>query len=198
MKLLLSGNMQIIKNYVKEGSVIGFIPTASEVEDDRSYMVQNKIALEDMGYNISVIELTDDSREKIIAKLKNTDVLFVSGSNCFYLLQQIKQKSIMENIVDFAENKIYIGISAGSCIASPNIEYVKNLDDPKYAPLLENCDALNFIDSHILPHYNNSDEYNALIDKMTEEYPGLKFITLTDKQCVIVNDKNDYKIVETD
>ena len=45
MKILLSSNMQIVKKYVKTGSMVGFIPTASEIENDRSYMVQNKLNL---------------------------------------------------------------------------------------------------------------------------------------------------------
>ncbi len=35
MQILLSSNKQIIKQYIKENSKIGFIPTASELEEDR-------------------------------------------------------------------------------------------------------------------------------------------------------------------
>lgn len=39
MKILLSrSNKEIIKEYVVENSKIGFIPTASELDDDRWYM----------------------------------------------------------------------------------------------------------------------------------------------------------------
>ena len=53
MKILLSSNMQIIKKYVPLGVAMGFVPTASEVENDRIYMLQNKLALQ----NLSLIHI---------------------------------------------------------------------------------------------------------------------------------------------
>ena len=38
MKILLSSNKEIIKEYIKANSKIGFIPTASELDNDRWYM----------------------------------------------------------------------------------------------------------------------------------------------------------------
>lgn len=198
MKILLSSNMQIVKEYVKTGSVVGFIPTASEVENDRSYMVQNKLNLQNMGYKIIDIELSAESKEEIVEKLNKIDALYVAGGNCFYLLQQIKQKNVLNELRDFADKKIYVGASAGSCVACPSIEYVGNLDDKNAAPLLTDYNSLNLINAHILPHYNNSNEYNVLIDKTIAENPNLKFIVLTDSQAVIVNSNDDYSVEYTD
>lgn len=198
MKILLSQNMNIIKKYVKNGSTIGFVPTASEVEADRSYMYKNKTSLTNMGYNIVNIEISIESKEEIISKLNSIDALFAAGGNCFYLLQKIKEKDLLSEIKNFADKKVYIGASAGSCIASPSIEYVHNLDDKELAPKLIDYNSLNFIDSHILPHYGNGFEYDEIIKKTINEYPELKFLTLTDKQAVIVNDFDDYTIVQTE
>lgn len=198
MKILLSSNMQIIKKYVPLGVAMGFVPTASEVGNDRIYMLQNKLALQNMGYEIINIELSYESKEEIVEKLNVIDALYVAGGNCFYLLQQIKQKNVLNELRDFADKKVYIGASAGSCIACPTIEYVYNLDDKNAAPLLTDYHSLNLINAHILPHYNNGDEYNALVDKTIDENPNLKFIVLTDSQAVIVNSKDDYSVEYTD
>lgn len=198
MKILLSSNMQIVKKYVQNGSLVGFIPTASEVETDRSYMVQNKLNLKNMGYKIIDIEISTESKKEIVEKLNTIDALYVAGGNCFYLLQQIKQKNVLNELRDFADKKIYIGASAGSCIACPSIEYVYNLDDRNAAPLLTDYHSLNLINAHILPHYKNGNEYDALIDKTIAENPNLKFIVLTDSQAVIVNSNDDYSVEYTD
>lgn len=198
MKILLSSNMKIIKEYVNKCSKVGFIPTASEVESDRSYMLQNKTALQEMGFEIVNIEISTENKADIVEKLNNIVALYVAGGNCFYLLQQIKQKDILNELTNFANEKIYIGASAGSCIACPSIEYVYNLDDRSAAPLLTDYDSLNLINAHILPHYNNSKEYNALVDKTIYENPDLKFIVLSDNQCVVVNSNNDYTVEYTD
>ena len=38
MEILLSRNKEIIREYIKEKSKIGFIPTASELDNGRWYM----------------------------------------------------------------------------------------------------------------------------------------------------------------
>lgn len=198
MQILLSSNKQIIKEFLSNGSKIGFIPTASELDKDRWYMEKDKRDLKEMGFNIIDIEVTTESKNDILKKLDNIDAVFVAGGNCFYLLQQLKQKDILQELIEFANNKIYIGSSAGSCIACPSINYVSKLDDKKDAPLLHDCNAMNLIDKYILPHYQSNEEYTKLIDKIIEEYPNLQFITLTNAQAIIVNNRNNYKIINTD
>lgn len=54
--------------------------------------------------------------------------MFVAGGNSFYLLQQLKLKNVLQELINFAKNKIYIRSSVGSCIACPSIGYVQTLD----------------------------------------------------------------------
>ncbi len=198
MKILLSSNKQIIKSFLEENSKIGFIPTASELDNDRWYMEKDKKDLIEMKYNITNIEITSESKEEILKKLNSVDAIFVAGGNCFYLLQQLKQKDIIQELIEFANNKIYIGSSAGSCIACPSINYVSKLDDKEDAPLLNDYHAMNLIDKYILPHYKSDEEYTKLINEIIEDYPNLQFITLTNEQAIIVNNQDDYKIIDTE
>lgn len=198
MKILLSSNKQIIKRFLEENSKIGFIPTASELDNDRWYMEKDKKDLIDMKYNIINIEITSEDKEEILKKLNSVDAIFVAGGNCFYLLQQLKQKDIIQELIEFANNKLYIGSSAGSCIACPSIEYVSKLDDKEDAPLLNDYHAMNLIDKYILPHYNSDEEYTKLINEIIKDNPNLQFITLTNEQAIIVNERNDYEIIDTE
>lgn len=198
MKILLSSNKQIIKRFLEENSKIGFIPTASELDSDRWYMEKDKKDLIEIKYNIINIEITNEGKEEILNKLNKVDAIFVAGGNCFYLLQQLKQKDIIQQLIEFANNKLYIGSSAGSCIACPSIEYVSKLDDKEDAPLLNDYHAMNLIDKYILPHYNSDEEYTKLINEIIEDNPNLQFITLTNEQAIIVNDRNNYEIIDTE
>lgn len=197
MKILLSSNMQIIKKYVKENAKIGFIPTASELDNDRWYMEESRNNLKNMKFDIIDIDVSKESKEALIDKFNNIDAIFVAGGNSFYLLQQLKLKDVLQELINFANSKIYIGSSAGACIACPSIDYVEKLDDKLEAPLLKDYTAMNLIDGYILPHYKSDIEYTNLIDEVIEEYSNLNFITLTNEQAIIVNDKNDYEIVNT-
>lgn len=198
MKILLSSNKQIIKRFLEENSKIGFIPTASELDCDRWYMEKDKKDLIEMKYSITNIEITSEGKEEILKKLDSVDAIFVAGGNCFYLLQQLKQKDIIQELIEFANNKLYIGSSAGSCIACPSINYVSKLDDKEDAPLLNDYHAMNLIDKYILPHYKSDEEYTKLINEIIKDYPNLQFITLTNDQAIIVNNRDDYKIIDTE
>ena len=149
-------------------------------------------------YNITNIEITSEEKEEILKKLDSVDAIFVAGGNCFYLLQQLKQKDIIQELIEFANNKLYIGSSAGSCIACPSIDYVSKLDDKEDAPLLNDYHAMNLIDKYILPHYKSDEEYTKLINEIIKDHPNLQFITLTNEQAIIVNERDDYEIIDTE
>lgn len=198
MQILLSSNKEIIKEYIKENSIIGFIPTASELDDDRWYMEKDREDLNKMNYNVVTINISKESKEKIIEEFNNIDAIFVAGGNSFYLLQQLKIKDVLQELIDFANNKIYVGSSAGSCIACPSIDYVEKLDDKLQAPLLDNFNAMNLVDFYILPHYKSKEKYTNLADEIEREYDSYKFIKLSNEQAIIVENIKNYKIVETE
>lgn len=198
MQILLSSNKQIIKEYIKENSIIGFIPTASELYNDRWYMEKDKEDLSKMNYNVDNIDISKESKVEIIEKFNNIDAIFIAGGNSFYLLQQLKIKNVLKELIDFANNKIYVGSSAGSCIACPSIDYVEKLDDKSEAPLLDNFKAMNLVDFYILPHYKSKAKYTKLADDIEKEYSNYNFIKLSNQQAVVVENINNYKIVETE
>lgn len=197
MQILLSSNKEIIKEYIKENSKIGFIATASELDNDRWYMEKDKKDLENMKFQIIDIDITNESKNEIKQKFNTVDVIFVAGGNCFYLLQQLKEKDVLKDLIEFANNKIYVGSSAGSCITCPSIEYAQKLDDKTQAPLLKDCSAMNLIDVFILPHYKSKEKYTRLADEIIKEYNNLNFLPITNEQAIIVNNREDYKIVNT-
>ncbi len=198
MKILLSSNMRIVKKYVKENAKIGFIPTASELDNNRYYMEESRNNLKEMNFNIIDIENSRESKKGILNKYNNIDTIFVAGGNCFYLLQQLKKKDILQDLTEFANNRIYIGSSAGACITCPSIDYAEKLDNKKEAPLLNDYNGMDLINGYILPHYNSKEKYTKLANEIIEEHPNLNFITLTNQEAIIVNTRNDYTIVNTD
>lgn len=160
------------------------------MEKDREDLIK-------MKFNVMDIDISKESKEKIIEKFNSVDIVFVAGGNCFYLLQQLKMKDVLQELIDFANNKIYIGSSAGSCIACPSIDYAKKLDDISQAPLLSNYDAMNLVDFYILPHYNSKEKYTNLADEIERKYNNYKFIKLSNEQAIIVDNLNRYKVIKT-
>lgn len=198
MLILLSKNKAIIKKYLKPNTNIGFIATASELETNREYMHQDRDDLLKMSYYIIDIDISKESKQEIIKKFNDVDVIYVAGGNSFYLLQQLIVKDVLQELKEFANNKIYIGSSAGACIACPSIEYAQKLDDKSQAKLLNTCESMHLIDFYILPHYKSKEKYTKLADEIEKEYSSYKFVKLSNNQAIIINNVNEYKIVETE
>jgi len=64
--------------------------------------------------------------------------------------------------------KVYIGSSAGSIIAGPNIEPIKSFDDPSAAKL-DSYDAIGLVDFVVLPHWGK-EKYAAKQETVLKEF----------------------------
>ena len=197
MQILLSNNKKIIKDYIKENSKIGFIPTASELENDRWYMEKDKEDLKAMSFDLVIIDISKESRDEILEKFKYIDAVFVAGGNSFFLLQQLKIKNVLQELKIFAKDKIYVGSSAGSCIACKSIDYCEKLDNKLQATLLDDCNSMNLVDFYVLPHYKSKEKYTKLADEIERSYNNYKFIKLSNEEAIIVDDMDNYKVIET-
>lgn len=138
------------------GKKVTFIPTASIHEEVTFYVDAGKRALEELGLITDTLEISTATSETISNKLRNNDFIYVSGGNTFFLLKELRRTGADRVIEDqINSGKLYIGESAGSIILSPNIEYVKEMDDFKAVPSLNSYSALGVIDFYPLPHHTN-------------------------------------------
>lgn len=127
-----------------KGKTVTFIPTASMVENVVFYVEAGKKALEKLGAIVDELELSTATAEEIRTKLKNNDIIYVTGGNTFFLLKELKRTGADKIIIEEVNaGKLYIGESAGAMVTAANIEYAKGMDNPKKAPSLLNFDALN-------------------------------------------------------
>ncbi|PQL94536.1 Type 1 glutamine amidotransferase-like domain-containing protein [Apibacter adventoris] len=172
-----------------KGKTITFIPTASIHETVNFYVKAGKQALTKMGLIVDELDISQASTKEISEKLQYNDYIYISGGNTFFLLQEL-QKTGADKIItqQIHSGKLYIGESAGSIILSPNIEYVKDLDDYNLAPKLQSFSALNIIDFYPLPHYTNY-PFKENIEKIINKYKtDLNLYPITNLQVIEVKD----------
>jgi dipeptidase E len=194
--ILTSTNNTVCQHWSKKlgiynsGKKVLFIYTAAEVYDkEADWLLADKQALVDCGFVVTDFTVTDKTYEQVEAAILQTDIICVSGGNTFYLLQQM-------NICNFnhalkkhiQEDLVYVGISAGSVVAAPDIDYIKDLDDAKEAPNLIDTKGLRLCDISVLPHWGSEgfkEDYKKCI---AYNYKlGSKIILLTDEQYVYLN-----------
>lgn len=147
------------KDFIQEeltDKTVTFIPTASRVESITFYVDNDRNAFKQLGIRIDECDIATTPTERIAEQLKKNDYIFVTGGNTFYLLQELKKSGADQLITEqILSGKPYIGSSAGSIVLSPQIEYIKAMDDEKKAPDLSDYQGLNLIDVYPLPHFGN-------------------------------------------
>jgi dipeptidase E len=171
-----------------QGKRVTFIPTASIPEKIRFYVGADRKALTKIGLITDELEITKASADEIAAKLRGNEYIFVSGGNTFFLLQELKRTGADKLIAEeIRSGKLYIGASAGSMILSPDIEYVKAMDNSAAAPDLNSFAALNIVDFYPVPHHTNF-PFKKAVEKIITKYDTeLKLYPITNKQAILVD-----------
>lgn len=207
-KLYLASSIDLTaKNIVKD---IGgdpkklklvFISTASEVEKGKKDWLDNeRNGLVKAGFNLFDYTITGKTVKDFNRDLTPADIIHVNGGNTFYLLLQARKNGFDKWIKKAVDaGKIYIGSSAGSIVASPNIEITRKLETKIYEKQLKNFTGFGLVDFIVLPHWGSKYFKGLYLNhRLDFAYkPENKIILLNDWQYVKVED-DMYKIVEVE
>ena len=169
------------------GKVVTFIPTASIPESYTEYVGLGREALETLGLRVEPLDVAEASAEEIQVSLYRGDLIYISGGNTFYLLQERKRKGADKLIQrEIETGKPYIGESAGAMILAPSIEYVQLMNEIQAAPELTSFAALDLIQKYPLPHYQCF-PFVEIGETVLATYGGrLSLVPITNHQAIIV------------
>ena len=129
-----------------KGKSVTFIPTASAVEEVTHYVAAAKEAFHQLDMPLETVQMAEHTAQEITHMIERNDVIYVSGGNTFYLLQELR-KHRLDHVLkeEMSKGKLYIGESAGSIIMAPSIEYISLMDDQEKAPELSSFQGINEI-----------------------------------------------------
>lgn len=177
------------------GKRVAFIPTAARHETINFYVKAGKKVLEQAGMIVDELDVSETSHDDISRILSSADVVYISGGNTFFLLQELRKSGAGQMIIDhIAAGKMYIGESAGSAILAPDIGYLKAMDDCRAAPELTDYASLSALDFYPLPHYK-SFPFQKVCDKIIRDYGTvLPLVPFGNKQAVLVDDVSHHII----
>ncbi len=148
--------------------------------------------------NIEFIPFTLPLSE-ILRRLKDKDVIFVTGGNTSHLKTTFDQKSFSLALPELLQDKVYVGSSAGAMILGHCPTYDTLLktsgDDDDYSA----TEYLNLVDLEIIPHLHGrfslpSADQQILIESTHKQIP---IYGLSDHAALIIND-NKINIVGKD
>ena len=200
MKLLLTSaglsNQKIVKAF---SSLIGlpnnkvhiaFIPTASNVEEgDKGWLINDYSNLKKQNYGcIDIVDISALPRKIWLSRIKKANVIFVGGGNTFHLMYWFTKSGLKELLPNLLKTKVYVGVSAGSCIAGPTIyNSVQNLFGERYN--LKIKDGIGLVNLQIIPHLNSPYFVKIREENLKEASKDLKepVYAIDDNSAVVVN-----------
>ena len=192
-------SIELVKKFLDkntESKKILFIPTAANVEEYKKYMHLTQKAFEDFGYEVENFDVSVFSEEIAKEKLSEAKIVFISGGNTFYLLQELKRKNLITYLKERIENGLlYIGESAGSVIAAPDIEYASIVDDKTLATELDDYAGLNLVDFYIVPHFEE-EPFVESSRKTVELYKDKLDLKLINNKEAILVENNNFTIIK--
>lgn len=146
--------LNVVQKAVKErefkNAVI--VVTADHEYKDKNWNI-NRLTqeLNACGLSVDLFDFDIDS----ISVLNTYDVIEFNGGNPFYLLSKLKEYHMQSFLEDFlANNKIIIGISAGSLVLQKTIDLVNEYSSDMNFLNLKDLRGMNLVDIEVLPHYS--------------------------------------------
>ncbi len=133
---------------------VAFIPTAANIEDGNKVDWFFRQYEDLLGIGLGWVDMIDfaDADVDWEARLNECDVLYLTGGNTFYLLDQIRKQGFDKYLERVLKTKVYVGGSASSITMTPTIEVATIPPGDPNLSGITNLTGLNYVDFEIEPH----------------------------------------------
>lgn len=166
-----------------------FIPTASRTEEEMFFVRKSLNELIKVGINNNNVTWFDPDDTSTHLDCSEIDCIYICGGNTFYLLKKLKESGYFAKIQKWVnEGMLYIGTSAGSVIATPDINYILCMDTNDCS--LEDTSGLSFINASVIPHYTDEFSETATMLRKT----GDEVLTISDRQAISIQGEKVVKV----
>lgn len=177
------------ESLAKTGKKCAIIPTAMERDNQLDqWLEETRQELSAFGLESDIFYIGINENEDLL----NYDVIYICGGNVFYLMQKINETGIAPIISKCAQEKIIVGVSAGSLIMQKDLVLIKDLIPRMNKRVkLKDLSALDLTGGiEHLPHktryINTIDAFEKRV-KTYEKKTGQKVICLEDGQGILIN-----------
>ena len=192
MKLFLCSHFSSVGSLIKEeidNKKVAFIPTASLHEGYTGYVGSARKLFKKLGASVTEIDISTEAYSTIQAVFEDADVIYFTGGNSFFLMDQLRKTETDELLKkELANGKLMIGESAGEIICAPTIQYIEQMDEKPEDYSQEDNEGLDLIDFYVLPHYLTA-PFKKITERIMAEFSDLNICAINNHQAIIVNDE---------
>ena len=200
MKLFLCSHFSSVGSLIKEeidNKKVAFIPTASLHEGYTGYVGSARKLFKKLGASVTEIDISTEAYSTIQAVFEDADVIYFTGGNSFFLMDQLRKTETDELLKkELANGKLMIGESAGAIICAPTIQYIEQMDEKPEDYSQEDNEGLDLIDFYVLPHYLTA-PFKKITERIMAEFSDLNICAINNHQAIIVNDEGS-KVIGKD
>lgn len=165
----------------------GFIPIAGNVEEgNKDWWLKHFVLLQNLGY--LWFDIVDPTAAEVDwqHRLEAVDVIFMCGGNTFHLLDQLRKVGFAEWFQKHKDQKVYLGVSAGTIVATPNIGIAPVDNGDPNLPGIEDLTGLGLVDFEISPH----------TPEMVSDEANTEYARTTNDQLYAIDDETAIKVVD--
>ncbi|MCT6810950.1 MAG: Type 1 glutamine amidotransferase-like domain-containing protein [Bifidobacterium sp.] len=168
--------------------MVAFIPTANLPQRSDGYVQEARKTFTDMDCRIDDLEVSTADPETIRRSLEEDDLIYLSGGNTFFLLQELRRSGAADLIrQQVNQGKPYIGESAGAVVTGPDIGFLDAMDPRSAAPDLDSTTGLGLVDFRLLPHLD-SEPFAEVTRKILDRYgDDAPMVAINNSQAVAVH-----------
>ena len=199
----LGNHANNLLDIVGKGRRVGIISNALDnlpVESRIEY--QNNIydmcsVFREMGFKPTELDLRQyfDKKDALKEELKNYDLIWVTGGNCFLLRRAMKYSGFDQIITDMLheDTVVYGGFSAGVCVLGPTLKGIELCDEAANVSEGYNSeiiwDGLGLIPFSIAPHYRSNHPEAPMIENVVSYFKdhGMAHYALRDGDVLVCN-----------
>lgn len=168
MKLLLTSGGLMNKSIIQalrelcpkpfEDLRLGFIPTAANIEaGDKWWLIEDLETCKNLKFkSVDIIDISAMPQDLWLKRLEETDVIMIEGGCTYHLRYWIKKSGLESILPKLLEERVYIGISAGSVVVGPAIVPIESEKEAALQAGDEIIEGgLKYVDFLIEPHINS-------------------------------------------
>ncbi|MHA2788012.1 Type 1 glutamine amidotransferase-like domain-containing protein [Corynebacterium sp. S7] len=190
MKLLLTSFLHpSIPEFVS--GKIAYVDDATRSFADQPFVDNERKQLREMGLELINLPMATTDPADTARILDEVDGVYVAGGETYDLLYVLRSTGNFDVLKEKVEAGLpYIGTSAGSVLAGPDIDYVRHLDNADIAPELTDYTGLELTEYAVVPHVGDNppftlDMFAQLVGTYGADY---KLVLLRDGEALLIND----------
>lgn len=190
MKLLLTSFLhERLADHVS--GTVAYVSDAARSFGDAPWVNTEREGLRAHGLELVELPLAETPPAEVDRILGEVDAVYVAGGETFDLLHVLRSTGTDEILTRHVRAGLtYVGCSAGSVVAGPDIGPVSLLDSPDVAPDLADHTGLGFTDLVVIPHAQGSDTFpiDVFADTVRRYGQEWKLVLLRDGQALLIED----------